>query len=88
MPYSATKNVTFTLPTSLMQEVRELVNQGKKPSINGLVREALERYMVEMKREEIRQDMLEASQDPLFNADVNDCKAAFHNTDKENMPEW
>jgi Arc/MetJ-type ribon-helix-helix transcriptional regulator len=88
MTTAATKNVTFTLPTLLMQEVRDLVNRGKHPSINNLVREALECYVTEAKREELRRDMLEASQDPLFWADVKDCATAFRYTDRETDSQW
>ena len=60
------KNVTFALPTSIMQEIRDWVAKGQKPSINSLVREALERYLKDVREESIRPDMLEASKDPLF----------------------
>ena len=82
------KNVTFALPTPIMQEIRDLVARGQKPSINSLVREALERYLKDVREESIRQDMLEASKDPLFLADVNDCANSFRFTDKEGIPKW
>ena len=82
------KNVTFTVPTPIIKEIQNLVKAGWKPSINSLVREALERYLKEVKQEKIRQDMLEASKDPLFLADVNDCAKSFRFVDKEGVPEW
>lgn len=85
---STNKNVTFAVPTPLMDEIRDLVKQGRKPSINSLVREALEKYMQDIKNEDLRLDMVEASNDPLFSADVEDCTKAFRFTDKEGFPEW
>ena len=88
MIQTSMKNVTFALPTPIMQEIRDLVKKGRKSSINSLVREALELYLKEVRQEEIRKDMLQASKDPLFLADVNDCAKSFRFIDKEGMPEW
>ena len=88
MPAANIKNVTFALPVTMMDEIRQLAKKQRHSSINSLVREALERYLEEKRREEIRQDMLEASRDPLFLADVKNCAAAFRHTDREGLPEW
>ena len=85
---STNKNVTFAVPTPLMDEIRYLVKQGRKPSINSLVREALEKYLQDIKNEDLRLDMVDASNDPLFFADVETCAKSFRFTDKEGLPEW
>jgi Arc/MetJ-type ribon-helix-helix transcriptional regulator len=82
------KNVTFSLPATLMENVRELVEEGYKSSINNLVREALESYLAGVKKNRIREAMLRAIQDPLFLADVNECENDFRHTDKECNIEW
>ena len=82
------KNVTFALPVILMDEIRLLAKKELNSSINSLVREALERYLAEKNKEEIRSDMLEASRDPLFLADVKSCTHAFRYADSEDLPEW
>ena len=88
MPATNIKNVTFALPVTMMDEIRQLAKKQYHSSINSLVREALERYLEEKRREEIRQDMLEASRDPLFLADVKGCAASFRHVDREGVPEW
>jgi Arc/MetJ-type ribon-helix-helix transcriptional regulator len=82
------KNVTLALPTSLMQRVRSLVDEGYKTSINNLVRDALEFYLKEVEKEKIRQAMLKAAKDPLFLADVGECVEDFRHVDKECLTEW
>ena len=82
------KNVTFALPVTMMDEIRLLAKKQRQSSINSLVREALECYLEEKRLEEIRQDMLEASCDPLFLSDVKNCTVAFRHTDREGLPEW
>ena len=88
MPATNIKNVTFALPVTMMDEIRQLAKSQRKSSINSLVREALERYLAEKQKEEIRHDLLEASRDPLFLADVKGCAASFRHVDREGVPEW
>ena len=88
MPAANIKNVTFALPVTMMDEIRQLAKKQRHSSINSLVREALERYLEEKRREEIRHNMLEASCDPLFLSDVKNCTVAFRHTDREGLPEW
>ena len=88
MPATNIKNVTFALPVTMMDEIRQLAKSQRKSSINSLVREALEHYLAEKQKEEIRHDLLEASRDPLFLADVKGCSASFRHVDREGVPEW
>ena len=88
MPATNIKNVTFALPVTMMDEIRQLAKSQRKSSINSLVREALEHYLAEKQKEEIRHDLLEASRDPLFLADVKGCAASFRHVDHEGVPEW
>ena len=82
------KNVTFAVSESMLGEIRQVVQKGWKPSMNSVVREALEKYLQEIKQEQIRLDMLEASNDPLFLADVKECSRAFRSVDQESSAEW
>ena len=85
------KNVSIALPVELMDRVRCFAREKANVSINNIVREALEKYLAEKRREEFRQDMLEASQDPLFLADAEKCMRDFENIDRESwesVPEW
>lgn len=71
------KNVTFSLPDELMENIRELAKARSIKSINQFVREALEEYIKEQKRIKIEQAMQRAVNDPLFAADVSECENAF-----------
>ncbi|BBB93539.1 ribbon-helix-helix domain-containing protein [Methylomusa anaerophila] len=82
------KNVTFSLPAELMDNIRKLVEEGYKTSINNLVREALEMYLKEVQQVQIREAMLRAAKDPLFQADVGECEFDFRHVDKECSIEW
>ena len=85
------KNISVALPVELMNRVRVFAREKANISINNLVREALEKYLEEKRREEFRRDMLEASQDPLFLADAEKCASDFVHIDRENWertPKW
>lgn len=84
----AMKNVTFTLPVDLMEDVRGMVTKGYSKSINNLVRDALFIYIKDTKKQEVRQAMLRASNDPLFLADVDECSQKFRHADEECTVEW
>ena len=83
MPAANIKNVTFALPVTMMDEIRQLAKKQRQSSINSLVREALEHYLEEKRREEIRQDMLEASRDPAAGPALHQFfgTTAFHRID-------
>ena len=53
MPAANIKNVTFALPVTMMDEIRQLAKSRRQSSINSLVREALERYLAEKRNREI-----------------------------------
>ena len=85
------KNVSIALPVELMDRVRYFAREKANVSINNVVREALEKYLAEKRREEFRQDMLDASQDPLFLVDAEKCAHDFEHIDRESwesVPEW
>ena len=57
-------------------------------SINSFVRNALEFQLKQVKREQFRRNIAEASQDQLFLADVAQCQKDFRFLDKEEFDEW
>ena len=82
------KNFTFALPAGMMEEIRSVTKSELNISINSLVRNALEFQLKEVKREQFRRNIAEASQDQLFLADVAQCQKDFRFLDKEEFDEW
>lgn len=78
----ALKNVTFSLPTDLVEKLKRHVNDLQLPSVNQVVREALEARVIELEREKLRLSMRAAAKDPLFMKDMEECMAAFKYADK------
>lgn len=82
------KNFTFALPAGMMEEIRSVTKSELNISINSFVRNALEFQLKEVKREQFRRNIAEASQDQLFLADVAQCQKDFRFLDKEEFDEW
>lgn len=60
-------------------------------SVNAAVREALEKYIADLEREEFRRSMADAAKDPAFLKDIEDAGKAFDGADRETarmIPEW
>jgi len=79
----ALKNYTFSLPSELVDLLKMHVKELRLPSTNHVVREALENYVKELDKAKFKMAMLEASQDPLFMTDLEECMAAFKHADTE-----
>jgi metal-responsive CopG/Arc/MetJ family transcriptional regulator len=85
------KNVTFSLPVELLDELKQYVEYDCIPSVNAGVREALEEYAVKLKKEILAREMEKAAKDPLFMNDLEDCMKDFEAVDSETarrMDEW
>jgi metal-responsive CopG/Arc/MetJ family transcriptional regulator len=77
------KNVTFSLPTELMEKYKDYAKSSLITSVNAGVREALEEYAVKIEREKLKAEMILAAQDPLFMKDLAECMQAFTPSDME-----
>lgn len=85
------KKVTFALPEPLLEKLRTLAKNNRISSANAAVREALEDYIANIEREDFRQALEHAANDPEFIRDITDTEAAFQSADDETarmMPEW
>lgn len=85
------KKVTFALPERTPQKLRELTDSKKIPSANFVVREAVEKYITDLEREEYEKAMSEAAKDPEFLKDIAEAEEAFSEADKESpglIPPW
>lgn len=74
---------TFFLSEKLLAEIKEIFPAKGLRSQNALVEEALNNYVAEFKRDNLRKQYFEASQDPQFLADVNEIEEAFRHADAE-----
>ncbi|MDI3548080.1 MAG: hypothetical protein PWR10_1732 [Halanaerobiales bacterium] len=88
---SKLKNATFSLPTELLEKIREYAKMNYIPSINAGVKETLEEYVKKMEKEKLYKEMLEASKDPLFMKDLEENMELFEPSDDEvagRQEEW
>jgi DNA replicative helicase MCM subunit Mcm2 (Cdc46/Mcm family) len=80
---SRVKNVTFSLPTELMDKYKYYAKSNYIPSVNSAVKEALEEYSLKIEKEKLKKEMLKAAKDPLFIQDLEENMRAFESSDKE-----
>lgn len=88
---SKIKNVTFSLPTDLMEKYKEYAKSDYIPSVNAGVKEALEEYALKIEKGKLKKEMQEAAKDPLFIQDLEESMQAFEHSDVENsrrLGEW
>jgi Arc/MetJ-type ribon-helix-helix transcriptional regulator len=85
------KNATFSIPVELLDGLKNIVKAGHARSINSAVREALELYSAEKGKENLKEEMKNASKDPLFLKDLDNSMDSFKTSDGETarlMPDW
>lgn len=88
---SKIKNVTFSLPTDLMEKYKEYAKNNYIPSVNAGVKEALEEYAIIIEKDKLKKEMQEAARDPLFVQDLKESMEAFEHSDVETaggLGEW
>lgn len=74
------------LPQSLLDEMRSVVARGAAESVSALVRESLESRLAELRELSLSREYDEASRDPLFLADQEECMRDFGTLDFEGLP--
>ena len=77
------KKVTLSLDAQLVEQVKQLVQQGEAKSQSEFFEGALRTKLKEIKREQRRQALIEASRDPLFLADIEEIEREFAYADAE-----
>jgi metal-responsive CopG/Arc/MetJ family transcriptional regulator len=78
-----TRKATFNLHTDVLAELDEVMAQGRAPSKNALVEQALVKELKELRRQERQHLWQEAANDPLFIRDIKDIETVFSNADAE-----
>jgi hypothetical protein len=77
------KNVTFSLPTDLMEKYKDYATSNYIPSVNAGVKEALEEYSGKIEKEKLKKEMMKAAKDPLFIQDMEESMRAFESSDQD-----
>ena len=80
---SKKKKATFVLDASLLAAAQGFVQGGVIKSMNALIEQALTEFLAKLRSHEIQQDLVAASSDPLFLADIDDVLRDFDVVDQE-----
>ncbi|MEW6410596.1 MAG: hypothetical protein AB1488_10900 [Nitrospirota bacterium] len=75
------KKATFVLDEQIMKQAKEIVEKGLFKSMNAFVESAIKDEVEKIKKERIREAIIEASSDPLFLADVEEIESDFEYAD-------
>lgn len=79
------QKATFLIDKAILMEAKQAVEAGHARSLNVFVESALKDKLARMKEERIKQDILEASRDPLFLSDIEEIERAFEQVDFERV---
>gem|GEM_PF-358447 len=82
---------TVVLPESDIRELKEMADKDMINSVNAGVREAVEEYIVKIKKENYKKELIKAVKDPEFIKRNEEVMKTFKHADKESeemIPEW
>lgn len=74
---------TFVIKDELIMQVKEAVKYGYYKSLTSFVENALKNELLALKKAKIRKEIIEASKDPLFLADIAEIEEDFKYSDYE-----
>ena len=77
------KRMTVALPASLVDKLRVLAGSKRVQSANAAVREAVERYVADLGRQDFRRAMGTVASDPEFLRDAQTAECDFRHADRE-----
>ena len=77
------KNITFSLPTDLMEKYKDYAKSNDIPSVNAGVKESLEEYSRKIEKGKLKKEMINAAKDPIFIQDLEESMRAFESSDLE-----
>ena len=77
--------VTFQIRASVMELVRNAVNDGAAPSLNAFMERAAELHLRELRRDVVFDSYGEAAQDPEFKRDLQDVTREFNPTASDGL---
>jgi predicted DNA-binding protein len=82
---------TVVMPESSVEQLKELAGKNIISSVNAGVREAVEDYLIKVRKELYKKDLQEAVKDPEFIKRSEETMQAFKNLDQDAegmIPEW
>ena len=79
------KKATFVLDETLLSSAKQAVEAGLFKSLNAFVETAVKDELDRLKKTKIRQEILDASQDPMFLADIEAVERDFKHADFEKV---
>ena len=74
---------TFVIKDEIIMQVKEAVKYGYYKSLTSFVENALKNELRTLKKAKIRKEIIEASKDPLFLADIAEIEEDFKYSDYE-----
>ena len=74
---------TFVIKDEIIMQVKEAVKYGYYKSLTSFVENALNNELKALKKAEIRKEIIAASKDPLFLADIAEIEEDFKYSDFE-----
>ena len=79
---------TATLSEESIQELKTLAEKKVIPSVNYAIREAIEEYIAQTKKQLYEKQMQEAAEDERFQKRTMDCNKEFTFVDSEVSGTW
>ena len=83
-----TTRYTATLPESFLDELKKLVKSHKVPSVNFAIRQAIDDYLMQIRKNQYDAMMKEAAKDEAFMNRTTKCNNDFVFADSEVQGEW
>jgi len=72
---------TFVIKDEIIMQVKEAVKEGCYKSMTAFVESAPKNKLEDLKKEKIRKEILKASKNPLFLADIAEIEKDFKHAD-------
>ena len=83
-----TTRFTATLPVSFIDELKALANSNQIPSVNYAIRQAVDDYLMQVRKRQYEAMMKEAAKDKAFMRRTAKCDNDFVFADSEVQGEW
>lgn len=83
-----TTRYTATLPASFLEELKALVKEERIPSVNFAIRQAVDEYLAQIRKQQYEDRMKEAAKDVAFITRTMKCNKDFCSADSEVDGEW
>jgi len=74
---------TFVIKDEIIMQVKEAVKYGYYKSLTSFVENALKNELKALKKAEIKKEIIAASKDPIFLADIAEIEEDFKHSDYE-----